>query len=90
VKPAAPVLAASALKNARLYVTGAGSGIGRAIACRAAALGAQVGGCGRHEAALAETARLIEATGGQPDHRTIDPHRRRRVSRRPAREETPA
>jgi citronellol/citronellal dehydrogenase len=39
-------------------VTGAGSGIGRAIALRLAALGARVVGLGRTESRLAETARL--------------------------------
>ncbi|MEM5386657.1 SDR family NAD(P)-dependent oxidoreductase [Paraburkholderia phymatum] len=61
---AAPVLAASALSGRRIYVTGAGSGIGRAIACRAAALGATVGGCGRQAATLGATARMIADQGG--------------------------
>ncbi|MDR5815621.1 MULTISPECIES: SDR family oxidoreductase [unclassified Caballeronia] len=60
----APVLAPSALRGKRIYVTGAGSGIGRAIACRAAALGATVGGCGRHAEGLAETGRMIANADG--------------------------
>ncbi|MDR5836194.1 SDR family oxidoreductase [Caballeronia sp. LZ034LL] len=60
----APVLAPSALRGKRIYVTGAGSGIGRAIACRAAALGATVGGCGRHAEGLAETGRMIADADG--------------------------
>lgn len=45
-------------------ITGAGSGIGRAIALEFAANGAQVVCCGRREATLRETVALIEASGG--------------------------
>lgn len=45
-------------------VTGAGRGIGRAIAVRLAADGFAVVGIGRDQAALAETVRLIDAAGG--------------------------
>lgn len=60
-----PVLAPAALKGRRIFVTGAGSGIGRAIACRAAALGADVGGCGRRPEPLKQTAAMVEHAGGQ-------------------------
>lgn len=53
-----PVLAEGALAGQSVLVTGAGSGIGRAIALRLLALGARVTGCGRTEATLAETGRL--------------------------------
>lgn len=53
-----PVLAAETLAGQSVLVTGAGSGIGRAIALRLIALGARVTGCGRTEATLAETGRL--------------------------------
>ncbi len=46
-------------------VTGAGSGIGRVIACRFAALGARVVVAGRHAATLAETQAAIEGAGGR-------------------------
>lgn len=45
------------------FVTGAGSGIGRAIAVALARAGADVGLAGRRADALAETARLVEAAG---------------------------
>lgn len=60
-----PVLSQSVLEGYRVFVTGAGSGIGRAIACRLAALGADVGGCGRRRAPLEETAAMIEQSGGR-------------------------
>jgi citronellol/citronellal dehydrogenase len=50
------------------FVTGAGSGIGRAIALRLAALGMTVFGTGRRAEALAETKRLAEDLPGRFDH----------------------
>jgi citronellol/citronellal dehydrogenase len=44
-------------------VTGAGSGIGQAIAVRLVELGAVVTGFGRHEETLAETGRLTRGSG---------------------------
>ncbi len=46
-------------------VTGAGSGIGRAIALRLAREGAGVAGVGQRQERLAETVRMIEAAGGR-------------------------
>lgn len=46
-------------------VTGGGSGIGRVIACRFAALGARVVVAGRHAETLAATQQTIEADGGE-------------------------
>lgn len=48
-----------------LLITGGGSGLGRAMALRCAALGARVGVVGRRAEPLAETVALIEAAGGQ-------------------------
>lgn len=48
-----------------LWVTGAGSGMGRAAAVAAAARGVQVALSGRRPGPLEETARLVEDAGGQ-------------------------
>lgn len=53
------------LDGHQALITGGGSGIGRAIALRFAALGASVAITGRREKALAETRSLIEAKGGR-------------------------
>lgn len=53
-------------------VTGAGSGLGRAIALAFAAEGAQVVAAGRSEAALRETVALVEAAGGKAVAVTAD------------------
>jgi citronellol/citronellal dehydrogenase len=66
------VLATQALQGQRIWVTGAGSGIGRAIALRLARLGAHVGGCGRRASTLAETEALVRATGGRFDGAVCD------------------
>ena len=48
-----------------VWVTGAGSGVGRAVAVSAAAGGARVALTGRRAQALAETAELVRAAGGE-------------------------
>ncbi|MFI0815331.1 SDR family NAD(P)-dependent oxidoreductase [Streptomyces sp. NPDC021098] len=53
-------------------VTGAGSGLGRAIALAFAAEGASVVAAGRTAATLAETVRLVESTGGRAAAVTAD------------------
>jgi NAD(P)-dependent dehydrogenase (short-subunit alcohol dehydrogenase family) len=52
------------LQGKRAVVTGAGSGIGQAVAIRFASEGARVGLIGRRVAALEETAATIRAAGG--------------------------
>lgn len=54
----------SGLTGRAAWITGAGSGIGQAIAVAFAAAGARVAISGRRAAALAETAALIRGKGG--------------------------
>jgi 3-oxoacyl-[acyl-carrier protein] reductase len=56
---------ATRLSNEVALVTGAGRGIGRAIARKLGALGAHVVVCGRTAAGLESTAAAIRSTGGQ-------------------------
>lgn len=53
-------------------VTGAGSGIGAAIAAQLAKLGVEVVLCGRRQKPLVETAAAIKAKGGKAHARTCD------------------
>lgn len=61
---AAPtVLENSVLRGAHAVVTGAGTGIGRAVSVRLGALGAHVTGIGRTSESLVETQSLVESAG---------------------------
>ncbi|NNM71604.1 SDR family NAD(P)-dependent oxidoreductase [Enterovirga aerilata] len=62
---AADIFREGALDGAAVFVTGAGTGIGRAIAERLARLGAVVGGCGRRAEPLDQTASAVAAAGGR-------------------------
>jgi NAD(P)-dependent dehydrogenase (short-subunit alcohol dehydrogenase family) len=57
-------------KNA--FVTGGGTGLGRAMALRFAALGAGIGICGRREEPLAATVEEVRAAGGKGAWATCD------------------
>lgn len=59
------VLRPALLSNRSAFVSGAGSGIGRAIALRLAALGMTVFGTGRREDKLAETAKMAADLAGR-------------------------
>jgi citronellol/citronellal dehydrogenase len=65
------VLAPGALTGLSALVTGAGSGIGRAIVTRLVELGATVTGLGRHEETLAETGATLNRTDAY-DFRVCD------------------
>ncbi|HLU60379.1 MAG TPA: SDR family oxidoreductase [Pseudonocardia sp.] len=73
--PGAQVLREDALAGMSAIVTGAGSGIGRAIALRLVQLGAAVTGLGRHEETLAETgacAAQVAKGSGAYDYRVCN------------------
>jgi len=57
-------LGAGLLRGKTAWITGGGSGLGRAMALRFAQLGATLALSGRREDPLAETARAIEQAGG--------------------------
>ena len=59
------MLATNSFSGRTVFITGAGTGIGRGFALRAAELGARVVLTGRRENLLQETARAIEAQGGE-------------------------
>ena len=54
-------------KDEHIVVTGGGTGLGRAMAMRFAALGAAVTICGRREEPLLETAKEIKDNGGRAE-----------------------
>ncbi len=58
------VLAPGVLAGKTAWITGGGSGLGRAMALRFAELGARVAVSGRRHAELVETARAVAARGG--------------------------
>lgn len=66
------VLRDGLLDGCAALVTGAGTGIGRAIALRLCALGMRVHGIARREEPLAETAAFAEALPGSFDFATCD------------------
>lgn len=68
----AHVLRPHLFEGYRGIVTGAGSGIGKAIAVRLAELGMHVYGLGRTAASLEETADTIGRLGGRFDWQTVD------------------
>ena len=70
--PRALCLAPGLLDGKTAWVTGGGTGLGRAMAMRFAELGARVGVSGRREDPLRETVDAIHASGGQAAWSTCD------------------
>jgi len=70
--PTPSYLAPGLLNGMRAWITGGGTGLGRAMALRFAELGAAVGLSGRREEPLAETAALIRERGGTASYATCD------------------
>ncbi|HET6826946.1 MAG TPA: SDR family oxidoreductase [Amnibacterium sp.] len=66
------VFSPTALADARILVTGGGSGLGRAIAQRLAAHGAEVHVWGRRPGVLEETVAAVEAAGGRAFAQAVD------------------
>ncbi|MFI5400730.1 MAG: SDR family oxidoreductase [SAR324 cluster bacterium] len=59
------MLAPGSFSGRTVFITGAGTGIGRGFALRAAELGARVALAGRREHLLQETARAVQKQGGE-------------------------
>jgi len=66
------VLAPDILRGRRAVVSGAGTGIGRAVALRLVGLGAQVVGLGRRQHLLAETGELADGLSGNYRYLPVD------------------
>ena len=66
------VLVPGSLQDRRMIVSGAGSGIGRAIALRLVELGAHVHGLGRRPDVLGETGELAAGLDGKFTFRSAD------------------
>ncbi len=65
-------VAADLLREKCTWITGGGTGLGRAMALRFAELGARVGVSGRREEPLRETVASIQASGGIATHAACD------------------
>ena len=70
--PGSPVLRDGCLESRTAWITGGGTGLGRAMALRFAALGARIAVTGRREAPLVETVEAIRSAGGAAAHATMD------------------
>jgi len=60
------------LKDQTIFITGGGTGLGREMAERFAALGARIAICGRRTEPLEETVGAIRAGGGEAAWRSVD------------------
>ncbi len=67
-----PALAPGLLSGKTAWITGGGTGLGRAMALRFADLGASVAVSGRREAPLRETVEAVSAGGGQAAYAPCD------------------
>ena len=69
---ASDCLKSGLLSGKSAWITGGGSGLGRAMALRFAELGCKVAVSGRREEPLLETVRTIEGAGGEAAHAPCD------------------
>jgi NAD(P)-dependent dehydrogenase (short-subunit alcohol dehydrogenase family) len=67
-----PALAPGLLSSKLAWITGGGTGLGRAMALRFASLGARIAVSGRREAPLHETVAAVERAGGKAVAATCD------------------
>jgi NAD(P)-dependent dehydrogenase (short-subunit alcohol dehydrogenase family) len=72
VEGALSALSPGLLQGKTAWITGGGTGLGRAMALRFAELGATVALSARREEPLAETARAVEQAGGEASWATCD------------------
>jgi len=72
IAPASRCLASDSLSGKTVWITGGGTGLGRAMAVRFAELGARIAVSGRREEPLADTVEAIRQAGGSAGFASAD------------------